>query len=431
LAISTSRAYEAEQRQSKRAHGMGEDKLQGLAPEFALASACCRWPPSKARNEAVIEAAAGVDWPLFLRVAKRHRIEGLAWQALRQAEIVLPCDVVNVMATSAAHIAKRNLGAIAESIRLQHLFEQAAISLLFVKGVTLGVLAYGTSSLKMSWDIDLLIAPEQLGDAAELLEGAGYVIVTPPLSGRTSLRTWHLHSKESVWRNREQDVHVELHTALVDNGTLLRGVGVTSPCQEVEIARAKFLPTLRRDELFAYLAVHGASSGWFRLKWIADFNALLSALDPAELEYFHDRSEKLGARRAVIQALLLCAFLFDAQFSPDLAKKLEADRVGRWLFRAALRKLAGRSLAVELHEVRAGTLSIHLMQLWLSRGWVFKVCEIRRQLASPLDRVATPLPRALHFLYPLLLARRFLGRKALNPFTSELPRARVELENPG
>ena len=43
------------------------------------------------------------------------------------------------------------------------------------------------------------------------------------------------------------------------------------------------MPTLADEPLYAYLCVHGASSAWFRLKWIADLNALLAGRTAEEI----------------------------------------------------------------------------------------------------------------------------------------------------
>ena len=167
------------------------------------------------------------------------------------------------------------------------------------------------------------------------------------------------------------------------------------------------LPTLRTGELFAYLCVHGASSSWFRLKWIADLAALVSSRTESEVGRLYHASQRLGAGRAAAQALLLANHLLETRVSPELARRLQSDRVNRWLFAGALRKLAGRTVATELHRKRLGTASIHLMQLGLLPGWRYKFSEIKRQMAAPEDILAWRLPAALHFLYPVLrLVRR-------------------------
>jgi hypothetical protein len=76
----------------------------------------------------------------------------------------------------------------------------------------------------------------------------------------------------------------------------------------------------------------------------------------------------------------------------------------------SLRKLAGRAEAKELDQARLGTATIHLLQLGLARGLRFKLGELRRQLISPYDRIAVPLPRPLAFLYPAVFVLRRLRR---------------------
>ncbi|HEX8263553.1 MAG TPA: nucleotidyltransferase family protein [Allosphingosinicella sp.] len=384
-----------------------------LPAEFMLIAACCRWPPSPERDRAVCAAAAGeIDWTLAAQIAERHRVEGLAWNALRQAGVAAPPEAAERIRAAAAGIARQNLVLTAESLRLAGRLEEAGIPHLFVKGVALGALIYGSVGPKMGWDIDLLVPLASVEEAAAVLEAAGYRLDIPAgPKARERLARFHEHWKETVWRSEDRSLTVELHTRLADNPALLPRVGTESPVQRVEVAKGRFLPTLGTDELFAYLCVHGASSAWFRLKWIADVGALLAPASPEEVERLYRRSQTLGAGRASAQALLLCQRLFGTGLPPALAAELSADRMNRWLLAVALSKLAGRGLTAELHHVRLGTATIHLMQLGLLPGLRFKLGELGRQLVNPDDRIAVPLPRALGFLYPFVsLARRLTRR---------------------
>ncbi|HEX8380682.1 MAG TPA: nucleotidyltransferase family protein [Allosphingosinicella sp.] len=384
-----------------------------LPPEFQLVAACCRWPPSPARDEALAAAAAGgVDWALVLRIAERHRVEGLVWSALSRSAAPVPEDVGERLQAAAARIVRQNLVLTGESLRLTALLERAEVRHLFVKGVTLGVLAYGSIGPKMGWDIDLLVPLESVEAAAAALESAGYRLALPAgPRARERLGLWHRHWKESVWAKPDGNLTVELHSRLNDNPLLLPEIGSDSPRQQVEVSKGRSLATLRTDELFAYLCVHGASSAWFRLKWIADVGALLGSSPPAEIERLYRRSQALGAGRAPAQALLLCERLFATELPAALAAELRSDPVNRWLLAVSLRKLAGRTITAELDEKLLGTGTIHLMQFALLPGLKFKFAELRRQLVNPADRVAVPLPSALGFLYPLVAMRRVLARR--------------------
>ena len=117
-----------------------------------------------------------------------------------------------------------------------------------------------------------------------------------------------------------------------------------------------------------YLAVHGASSAWFRLKWIADVAALLAPLPQVEIERLYRSAAASGAGRAAALALLLCHRLFATPLDARLLAELRGDRIVRALLRLSLRKLAGRAEARELDATRLGTLTIHLLQLGLKKG---------------------------------------------------------------
>src|SRR5688572_4574903 len=121
------------------------------------------------------------------------------------------------------------------SIRLKRAFDAGGVPMLFVKGISLGELAYHDISLKAGWDIDILVPPERVADAAALLEEAGFRLISPgPPLGRERLTLWHGFWKESIWRD-SVGVHVELHTRLADNRALIPGIDWSSPRQDVAV----------------------------------------------------------------------------------------------------------------------------------------------------------------------------------------------------
>ncbi|MCJ7428750.1 nucleotidyltransferase family protein, partial [Streptococcus suis] len=72
-----------------------------------------------------------------------------------------------------------NLRASAECGRIHDAFVAARLPLLFIKGLTLSQLAYGSATLKVSRDIDLLVLPDNIVAAGGLLEDLGYRSVEP------------------------------------------------------------------------------------------------------------------------------------------------------------------------------------------------------------------------------------------------------------
>lgn len=346
---------------------------------FALCVACCRWPADAPTQALVRDAAVDVDWPLLLKLARRHRVEGLVWHNLRVAGVAMPDEVGEPLRRTAERNVRRNLLMAAECDALKLAFAEAGVPVLFVKGLALAMIAYGDLSTKRSWDIDLLIDPADVDRAAHLLEARGYAL-TMPAEGRLRLSAWHAVAKESTWNRPGDGICLDLHSALTDSPFELAGIDVHGPVQEVMIGAGRSLPTLGSDAQFAYLAAHGASSGWMRLKWIADFAALLAGADAPEIDRLYRRSLDFGAARPAGLGLLLADRLFGLPLSEGLRAEIGRDAVVRRLVARSLGLMRGRTAIAEVTDVRFGTLPIHRIQFAMRPGWRYKAGLARNKL---------------------------------------------------
>jgi hypothetical protein len=381
-----------------------------LSPEFRLALACSRWPPSAQRDRDVAEAAVdSLDWEKFLRIVRRQRVEGMVGAALKRSHAPVPEPISSALSGASSAIAHENLLHTAASLRLQDAFEAAGISILHVKGITLSLLAYGTLSIKKARDIDIVVPAEAIGAAFELLRRTSHRCLSAGGKAGGAADDVPMNAaKETVWQD-PSGLLVELHSGLVDNPMMLPGVGVHSPVQWVEVAPGRRLPTLRKDELFAYLCVHGATHAWSRLKWLADVAALVSVDDGAEIERLYRRSIELGAGRSSAQALLLCARLLATPVPPHLLEELSSDPPTRWLVRVALRSMNGET---ELDATVLGTIPIHVSHFLLKRGREYKYAELKRKSAGRPTASHGAMPRFLRFLGPLVAVPLWLRSRA-------------------
>jgi len=372
-------------------------------------AACCRWPPSPERNEAVRRwAAQPIDWDGFARLVARHRVGGLVHDGLKRADAKPPPNLAASLAAEAGAIALQNLAFAAECLRLKAMFDESGTDVLFLKGVTINILAYESLALKQAWDIDLLVDPADYEEAVTRIEEAGYRCVDPgPDPSRDEILRWARRHKHTVWQNAG-GMALELHNSLVDNPVLLPGLSMRGPRQLVEVAPGRTLPTLATEELFAYLCAHGAAHGWSRLKWLADVAALLKDCDEAEILRLHDRSVALGGGRSAGQALLLSARLFGMRLPAALERKLRSDLATRLLVRVALKTAILGGLGRELDEMILGTARIHASYLLLGHGGRYKLRQLRRTLLGASSEGAPLVKRVLR---PLLYAPRWVLRR--------------------
>ena len=376
---------------------------------FALLAACCRWPASDEGDVMVRAAADRVDWAAFAALAKRHRVEGLARDALVRADVQPPSTLAEDLTARAGEIARQGLLMAAQAARLQQTFDAAGIPNLLLKGSALEILAYGRLGLKSAWDIDLVVPAASAVRAREVLEATGFDLRSPASPTLEDFQQWTTLSKECVFAGRDNGIVVELHWRLVE-GDLTPDLSAGSPSQIVQAAPGVTLRTLARDELIAYLMVHGASHGWSRLKWLADLNALLPGGDPPALEAAYRRAVALGAGVCPALALRLCWRLFGLEIAPALQGELDADPKARLLERVALNAMAGGG-GRELADRPFAEDGILMSRMLFDHGWRYRRREFRRQWVSVHDRRHIRLPPALAFLYDVIRAPLWVWRR--------------------
>lgn len=353
--------------------------VKTLPLELRLLIDCCRANFARRGSERFVQSYTAVDWERFSSLAKRHRVEGLAWHGLRTLALHPPKDFATQLLSISRQIAQDGLRVAFASERLRSEFASRNMPLLFLKGLSVGHLAYGDAFRKSAADLDILVSPDQIAQAAALLRELGYQAVSPACDSDDIIRRWHRVSKESTWLDHEANHCLELHSALTDHQDLLIGLGTGSPVQQVMVMPGVTIGTFATDELVAYLCVHGASSAWFRLKWIADLAGLLAGATEEELSRLLGRARLLGAGRAAEQAFLLICFLFPLlPEDAPLARALQRDRTAMWLARRSLAQL----LASEPTARPLGTLTIHLTQLMLGQGRRSAWREFRRQITQ-------------------------------------------------
>jgi hypothetical protein len=345
----------------------------GLPKALQVIADCCRACFAGAAGEAAYEPVGPIDWNELLALAQRHRVEGLVARGLDRLAIGPPPELLPTLQRESSRIAEANLRAADECARLAERFAAGGIDLLFVKGLPLSALAYGDPFIKMSADVDLLVERADLAAAARLLDELGYRMVLPSSS---PLDKWHRLHKESLWRG--SGTLVELHHRLSDNPALLSEVGMGSARQQVEIFPGSALTTLARDPLIIYIAVHGAASGYFRLKWLADLAALLAGADDAEVDRLQRCAAAGGAGHAFAAAANLAADIFRTPAGVRTAEVARQTRC-RWFGRLARRALVSPD---EPTEVPLGTLGIRLSLLLLGGSPGYAAGEMVRQLRA-------------------------------------------------
>jgi hypothetical protein len=384
-------------------------------PEFQLATACAMWPPSDRRTEAIVAAiAAPLDWYRFMGVVRRHRVVGLVHEGLTQAKANVPPQVKREIAAQAAALIRTNLARAAEALRLQRLFDDAGTPVLFFKGTSLAVLAFGNVGLSGGQDIDLLVPGEALPDAIALVARAGYRRYDPPSDVSDARLQLVLPLRRDLgFVHQENGIPIELHWRLFLNPHAMPEDSIMAASRVVPLTGSAGLRTMCEEDLFAYLCLHGALHSWNRLKWLADVNALLALTTDGGVERLVRAAEARGAGRAAAQAMLLCRRLMGAQLPAPLLATLGKSVVVRWLEETALSAMTTGKGEGAPHAAAFGTTRGSLSTFLLSRSWRYRLIELKTHLTNQTDVLSVTLPERLRFLYPVLRLPLWMRRHAL------------------
>jgi Uncharacterised nucleotidyltransferase len=389
--------------------------VPSFSPELLLAAACASWPPSKRRTEAVCsEVSRVLDWARFLRVVKRHGVVGLVDNGLKRAHPDIPLEVVQEIRYRATTLVGESLAMAAEAARLQRLFDEAGIAVLFLKGASLAKLAYGTLGLRSAKDIDLLVSPEVLPSALALIARAGYRRFDPPPNiSDARLRLLMSLRRDLCFINEVTGHQLELHWRLFLNPHAMDEVSIMAASRRVPLTGGAIgLRTLGDEDLFTYLCVHGALHCWNQLKWLADIGALVATVPDGGVERLYCAAEVRGAGRAAAQALLLCQRLLNSPIPGLLVTKFSRSSTISWLENTALRAMAAGRGERAPRDVRFGTTRGSLSNFLLRRNWRYRVAELRGLLTNESDVLAVPLPERLRFLYPIMRLPLWVWRHA-------------------
>ena len=375
--------------------------------EFNLLLACCQFPHDL---EIVRErAAAEIDWSFFVSLIQRHRVTGLVASALSQAGLNCPSAVAARLKDGAAQAAAGSLVLAAEAVRLNSSFQTDGLTPYFIKGSTLGFLAYGSLALKESCDIDLLVSPSEALQASAILRENGYTpVVGDQALDEAQLLASIVRFKDTMWHHDRKRITVELHTRLFANPTMLPVDWATKP-ESIAVGRDDTLPSLERKFLLVYLSVHGAAHAWSRLKWLADFAALLNTASPAEQQEALELARKLHVHRAFAGAMILASELLKADVDSSILETARDIQKVQALRRVALRALVGSGNR-ELSSQALGTLGIHAAHFFLVPGLRHKWAELRSKLDHPTD-VLEPQAQSHFLLKAITAVPRWLMRR--------------------
>lgn len=364
-----------------------------------------------------ILTVSATEWPLILRAAEHHRIAPLMYRNLsRYAADETSPQIRQQLRESALAYTQRNLFLLQRLTWLLDLLDRHQIRAIPFKGPTLALGAYGDLSLRPCGDLDLLLAPEDLVRAKDLLVAETFEPLFPTSSRRESAYLASLTGEELLeylkWQReyhlirRSDGLNIDLHCGIVP-GSFAIGLEhdvFFGDMQTVKLA-GREMPQLSPESMLLVLCANGTKDYWSELDRVADVAAVITKNADLNWQSVLDRAEQLSIRRALLLALELSRPLLNEPLPSRVLREIESDRAIPTL----TAKIRRRWLNCDGRRASADSLLFHLQ---IRDRWSDRFRYFSHQFVPTVgDRAAAPLPHALSFLHyvirPFRLFRKF------------------------
>jgi hypothetical protein len=269
-------------------------------------------------------AARGPDWDRVAALALEHCVGTLVTGALRRARVEPGHAARERLANDERAGARWGLALAAETGNVVRVLAGAEVEALPLKGVALGVTAYGDPSVRRSGDVDVLVRPADLERAGAALAAAGYADLMRLDAYERRWFTRSVHQLPPVARpgGPKVEVHTAVHPPLLAleldvDDLLARARPVALPAGPV----AAMTP---EDSLLVVVS-HALRGGWNRLEWVACV-AWLAAREDLDWALTERLARRAGAARMLALGLVLARDSLAFELPPPAARLAERDR---------------------------------------------------------------------------------------------------------
>ncbi|MEP6920866.1 MAG: nucleotidyltransferase family protein [bacterium] len=368
------------------------------APEVELLLVCARVhvdPQQAARLRELIEK--GLDWGYLLRLTDRHGLLPLLhWHLNACCADAIQAEHRQYLRTAFQRVSALNIFLTHELQRLLALFATERIEAVPYKGPALAEQLYGNVALRQFSDLDILVSPNDVTRARDLLVAEGYAPL-PLLTDRQQAVLFKTQCNLPFTRDNKRLV-VELHwTVSAPNfarpfesdafwGSLeegqLNGIAIRRPATE---------------HLLLSLCIHGSKHLWERLAWISDIAGLIEQNQNLDWQQLVTRARGTGSERMLSLGLYLAVDLLGAKLPPKIEQVLNSDEMVPALAASVKRFLFTPELTP------SGMAGYFRFQLKARRRLRDKIKYLHFAISpTEQDLVQIKLPAPLNFVYYLV-----------------------------
>jgi Uncharacterised nucleotidyltransferase len=388
--------------------------LTKLNKEFKLQLELLKFHSMNEKSELGKSWFTNIDWDEFLALAIHHRIFCVLYKKIKHAKSpYIPDFVVEKLEILYKRNIFKMLQLSAELETVNKIMIHEKIKLLLLKGPALAKSLYGDISLRTSSDLDILVPIGDLQKVEQHLQNEGYVKND---YFQSVLNDWKWRHHHVTFFHPIKNVKIEIHWRLNPGPASEPSFDELWERKKLIKLTSTPLYLLGNEDLFMFLASHGARHGWSRIRWLLDINEILKK-DHLDYKSLKMISEKHKSTHLLGQSIRLTSDLLNTQ----VPQQLLGYKYHKRAFHLAERTIFYLENKVNLHmdPVPEYISRYHKDYLFYIKTPLQKLFFVMSFFYPyPGDKEILPLPKRLHFLY-------FPLRPILWLWTKVQPRAQV------
>lgn len=307
--------------------------LTEAEPELQVVLDCARTAIVTDASPDPLPLADTPDWDRVVELARYHGVVQLLYEGLEAVarksgtEFAVPETVLTQLSSIVQQKRMQNLAFTTELQELLERFETRGVRTLPFKGPVLSAAAYDDATVREYNDLDLLVHPEDITVAADILEERGYEWRrgTPRLDDAALLGGPVTKAIVHEYEMRGPEFDVELRWRVGDAERPF-----STPFSELWDRRdtvavgGQPLPALAEPDRLLVLAFHGTKHRWYLLKWLCDF---VAALEATETDWRHvlARARETGVERNLLLGAELARNVFEYALPAPILDRLRID----------------------------------------------------------------------------------------------------------
>jgi Uncharacterised nucleotidyltransferase len=343
-----------------------------------------------------------VDWAAVEHRADDHSMMPLVACALKQCSgDLVPREIRERFQQRLLHSAHMNMVWLQEWRRILLAFEAAGVSTISLKGPALALLAYRNIALREFADLDLLIRPDDVLMARDILVREGYQLRFP-LSGDTDAALLRSRNRQLDFVNDGRGTLIDLHWgALHEMFSFQLPVDQLFKSAQVEHREEISFLSLSPEYLLLYLCVHGTKHCWLNLRELCDVACYVQAAQKLDWELCIRHAEAANCDMVLKHSVLLAQQVLGLELSSPIRNYCED---------AEAQALAEAASALLFREGDLGYREALRYHLAFAKGWRHRVQLVFERVFVPSEPEwqEVRLPQSLYFLYYAVRPIRFM-----------------------